>query len=92
MAWQFDRPEAGVGFLQAFRREKCIFEMGRLQLHGLDPEGQYEVTDLDDPGAPRLISGREITLRGLAVTIAEAPGSALITYRKVDPRPGAAGR
>jgi alpha-galactosidase len=91
MAWQFDRPEAGEGFVQAFRREKCIFEVGRLRLRGLDPEGQYEVTDLDS-GEPRQVSGREITTRGLAVTIPEQPGSALILYRKLEPRPGGSGR
>ncbi len=40
MAWQFDRPEMGEGFVQAFRRDKCIFEVGRLQLQGLDPAAQ----------------------------------------------------
>jgi alpha-galactosidase len=91
MAWQFDRPEAGEGFVQAFRREKCIFEVGRLRLRGLDPEGRYEVTDLD-AGEPRLVSGREIATRGLQVTISDQPGSALVVYRRVDPRPGDAGK
>jgi alpha-galactosidase len=91
MAWQFDRPEAGEGFVQAFRREKCIFEVGRLRLRGLDPEGSYEVTDLDS-GAPQAVSGREIATRGLAVTITEQPGSVTIVYRKVVPRTGETGR
>ena len=32
--------------------DKCIFEVGRLRLRGLDPESAYEVTDLDG-GEPR---------------------------------------
>ncbi len=87
MAWQFDRPEAGEGFLQAFRREKCIFEVGRLRLRGLDSESLYEVTDLD-VGEPRRLSGRELATRGLAVTIAEQPGAVVIVYRKVDAKSG----
>ena len=83
MAWQFDRPEIGEGFVQAFRRDKCIFfEVGRLPLQGLDPAANYEVTDLD-LGKPRQMSGRELMEKGLLVTIADRPGAALITYRKV---------
>jgi alpha-galactosidase len=81
MAWQFDRPERGEGFVQAFRRDKCIFEVGRLQLQGLDPAARYEVTDLD-LGKPRQMSGRELTEKGLLVTIGDRPGAALIMYRK----------
>ena len=82
MAWQFDSPDVGKGFVQAFRRDRCIFEVGRLRLRGLDPTAQYEVCDLDTP-TPRQVSGRELTTRGLPVTIQEQPGSALITYRKL---------
>jgi alpha-galactosidase len=82
MAWQFDLPEAGKGFVQAFRRDKCIFEAGRLRLHGLDPAATYEATNLD-AGKPQQFSGRELTDRGLSVTILEQPGSAIVAYRKV---------
>ena len=83
MAWQFDRPEMGEGVVQAFRRDKCIFESGRLPLQGLDPAARYEVTDLE-LGKPQQISGRELTEKGLLVTIAGRPGAVLITYRKVE--------
>jgi alpha-galactosidase len=81
MAWQFDCPEAGNGFVQAFRREKCIFEVGRLRLQGLDPAAQYEVCDLDT-AKPQQVSGRELTAKGLLVTIPEQPGAVVITYKK----------
>ena len=82
MAWQFDRPETGEGFVQAFRREKCIFEVGRLRLHGLAPDAQYEVCDFDAE-KPQRFSGRELTAKGLLVSIAEQPGAVVIAYRKV---------
>jgi alpha-galactosidase len=83
MAWQFHLPEAGKGFVQAFRRDKCIFEAGRLRLHGLDPAATYEVTNFD-AGKPQQVSGRELTGRGLLVTILEQPGAAIVAYRKVN--------
>ena len=83
MAWQFDRPETGEGCVQAFRRDKCIFEVGRLRLSGLASDAQYEVCDLDTQTSQR-ISGKELIARGLLVSIPEQPGSALIRYCKVN--------
>jgi alpha-galactosidase len=87
MAWQFDRPESGEGFVQAFRRDKCIFEVGRLRLRGLDPDARYEVSDLD-ADKPVTLSGRELTARGLQVTIPDQPGAVLFRYRKLETNPG----
>ena len=47
MAWQFDRPEAGEGMVQAFRRDECGDAAKTFRLQGLDPAATYEVTDLD---------------------------------------------
>src|SRR5262249_10556034 len=47
MAWQFDRPEAGEGMVQAFRRAESQEDSGRYQLHGLKPNARYAVTDVD---------------------------------------------
>jgi alpha-galactosidase len=82
MAWQFDRPEKGEGSVQAFRRDKCIFETGRLKLQGLDPAATYEVTDLDI-NKPQQISGKELSEKGLSVTIPDQPGAVVVTYKKV---------
>ena len=49
MAWQFDRPDLGEGFFQAFRRGDCPEESITLKLRGLDPNATYTVTDLDHP-------------------------------------------
>ena len=37
MAWQFDSPEKGEGVVQAFRREKCVFESGRSETPRPEP-------------------------------------------------------
>ncbi len=82
MAWQFDRPETGAGMIQAFRREKCIFESGRLKLFGLDPEANYELIDLDRNESQHA-TGRELMERGLLVTIPSQPGAVLLHYQRV---------
>jgi alpha-galactosidase len=82
MAWQFDRPETGQGMLQAFRRDRSIFEVGRLKLHGLDPAARYELVDLDIE-KPQEFSGRELTEKGLSVTITDQPGAVVYRYRRL---------
>jgi alpha-galactosidase len=82
MAWQFDRPECGEGMIQAFRREKSIFETGRLKLFGLVPDARYEIIDVDR-SEPQQATGRELMNKGLLVSIPDQPGAALIRYRQV---------
>jgi len=82
IAWQFDRPEAGQGLIQAFRRQGNAEPNRRLILHGLEPDAQYEVTDLDQ-GQGRRLTGRELTTRGLEVMIPSRPGAAVIAYRRL---------
>jgi alpha-galactosidase len=81
IAWQFDRPEKGDGMVQVFRRGKSSESSRTLRLHGLEPAARYEVTDLDS-GKPETATGKELQDQGLAVKIAERPGSALFKYRK----------
>jgi alpha-galactosidase len=84
MAWQFDRPEAGEGIVQAFRRAECIFRVAELRLRGLDGAANYLVTDLD-VNQPRQMSGRELMDKGLAVEIPDRPAAVVIKYEKVKP-------
>jgi alpha-galactosidase len=81
LAWQFDRPEAGEGVLQAFRREKSHEERVILKLQGLNPSAVYEVKDVDNEGATE-ISGRELMARGLPVKLGPRQ-AAVICYRRV---------
>jgi alpha-galactosidase len=82
MAWQFDCPEANQGVVQAFRRDRCIFESGELRLSALDPEATYEVVDLDG-GRARRAGGDELMGKGVLVRIKDRPGAAILTYRRV---------
>ena len=51
IAWQFDRPEAGEGVVQAFRHADSSYESARLRLRGLEPNAQYTITNMDVSGA-----------------------------------------
>ncbi len=82
VAWQFDRPDLGAGVVIAFRRQRSPFPAMIGRLRGLDPLACYEVTDRDDD-ATRTVTGRELVETGLAIRIAEAPGSRLLFYRRV---------
>ncbi len=81
MAWQFDSPEKGCGVIQAFRRADSIYEQIRPRLAGLDPDAQYELTNLDT-GKVTEMTGRQLWDTGVAINIPDQPGSAVVTYKK----------
>jgi len=81
MAWQFDRPEAGQGMVQVFRRHESFYESARLKLRGLDADAKYAVANLNT-GEQEIRNGRELLNDGLPVTLAEKPGVATFTYRR----------
>ena len=83
IAWQFDRPEAGEGMVQAFRREESIFLAARVPLRGLDPAAHYEVTRLDATEETSRASGRKLIDEGLPITIPERSGAAVFSYRRL---------
>jgi alpha-galactosidase len=82
MAWQFDRPEAGEGMVQVFRRPDSPMVSANFRLHGLEPAWRYSVTNLDLTGSAEM-TGRDLMEKGLLVFLRKQPDSALITYRKV---------
>jgi alpha-galactosidase len=82
MAWQFHRPDLGEGLVQAFRRDRSFYESARLRLRGLDANARYRVLNLDAPN-PKELSGAELMEKGLALSITQQPGSAIVTYQKV---------
>ena len=83
-AWQFDRPELGRGFAMFFRRAQSPHPAIEVALHGLDPSGEYEVTIVDRAKTQRLTGAQ---LANLRVEIAAAPGSMLVTYRRLEVNP-----
>jgi alpha-galactosidase len=82
-AMQFDRPEAGEGFVEVFRRSHSSYETARLKLQGLDASARYTVTNLDVPGSHEF-SGEELTNQGLEIHLKHAPDSVLFLYRRVN--------
>ena len=82
MAWQFDRPEAGEGVVQAFRRPDSPYESARFALRGLEPSAIYEVRNVDAEDTRRL-AGKELMGNGLSVSIPARPGAAIILYKRL---------
>lgn len=82
IAWQFDQPDTGQGFVQAFRRGKCNQSTTTFRLSGLNPTAHYEIRNFDIQGAI-IISGRELMESGLTVKIEDQPGAAIITYKRI---------
>jgi len=83
MAWQFHRPEADDGMIQAFRRPDCINHSATFPLHALDANAQYLVADLNAE-SPQTLTGQDLMQDGLRIDIPDKPGVAVIAYGKVD--------
>lgn len=82
LASQYDRPEAGQGMVEAFRRPASNFEAARFKLRGLDSKATYTVCDIDHPDKSSELTGEELMNKGLLVTIPEQPGAVVITYKR----------
>ena len=85
IAWQFDCPEEGEGVVQVFRRAENdeADKVRNFKLRGLEPQAQYEVTDLD-VNVPSCLSGRELMENGLKINIPEKPAAAVVIYKKLN--------
>jgi alpha-galactosidase len=80
-AMQFDRPDAGEGFLEIFRHSHSPYETARIKLRGLATDGVYVFTNSDESGT-REFSGNELMDEGIEVGLKSAPGSALLSYKR----------
>ncbi len=83
MAWQFDRPEAGQGVVQAFRRPQSPYESALFKLRGLESDATYTVSNFDAVGTFQ-ISGNELLQKGLRVIIPQKPGAVIMTYSRAN--------
>ncbi len=81
MAYQFYREDLGEGMVLAFRRHLCPVSEIKLNLKGLPAKALFEVID-QDRGERRTLTGRELA-RGITLRIDKAPGSALLTLRRI---------
>ncbi|HQK77450.1 MAG TPA: GH36 C-terminal domain-containing protein, partial [Candidatus Hydrogenedentes bacterium] len=79
MGWQFNAPETGGGFVQAFRRQKSDVLGMQLRLRGLKPESQYTV-EFFSQGKTEECTGAQLMNEGLKVYIAEMPGYEVARY------------
>jgi hypothetical protein len=82
IAWQFDRPEAGTGAIQVFRRSDSFYEAARFKLQGLNPDARYSITYLDSTALIES-TGRQLMDEGLLVTLKEQPQAAVFLYERV---------
>lgn len=95
MAYQLDRPEQGDGIIVALRRPDSRDESLHLQLHALNADANYVITDLDSGRTDKHTGSELLGVRassphvpptakasdlGLTVTILSRPGSALLKY------------
>jgi hypothetical protein len=85
IAWQYHRPDAGTGLVQAFRRGESPYTTAVFPLRGLDPAATYTITNLDAPEAPVELTGAALLAEGLPVSLTQAPQAAVILYAKREP-------
>ena len=81
IAWQFDRPETGEGYVEAFRRPQGDYEVARYKLSGLDPKASYTLRNLDT-ARESAMTGKQMMEEGVEVKITDRPGSAIILYTR----------
>lgn len=78
MAWQFDCPEIEEGCVICFRRKDAPYPMAEFKLHGINPDAQYKLTDIDTH-SDKIVSGKE--LEKLLVEL-EPLTSKVLKYKK----------
>ncbi|MDO8685161.1 MAG: alpha-galactosidase [Clostridiales bacterium] len=81
-AYQLDRKDLNRGAVLIFRREMSPYTTAKFKLGGLDPDSLYELTDIDS-GKKMKLAGKILIEEGIEISIALAPCSVIITYRKL---------
>jgi len=79
--FQMHRPDLGEGLVLAFRRKDSSFISADFRLQGIDPAADYELQDADT-GKTWKQTGKELSERGVRVTLEKAPESGMVFYRK----------
>ena len=77
--YQFHRPDLEAGMALLFRRKDCVEET-TAEMREIDPKAHYEVSFVD-AGTTGTMMGAELTK--LRVVVPQAPGSALVFYKKI---------
>ena len=68
--------------VQVFRRPASPMVSAKFKLHGLEPDGLYSVSNLDASGTNEM-TGRELMEKGLLISLANQPDSAIISYKRL---------
>jgi alpha-galactosidase len=75
VAWQFDRPETGTGFVQAFRLQECPQEVFKVAPQGFAAEARYRFQN-PETGETFDVDGKAVMEDGLELKL--PPRSAVI--------------
>jgi hypothetical protein len=81
MAYELSLEESGKGLVVALRRPESPYQIARFQLHGVDENASYRLTNLDSK-AQTVVAGNELTHGGLEISLTKRSGSALILFEK----------
>jgi hypothetical protein len=79
VALQFDRPEAGCGFLQGIRLKDCPEERLTISPRGVDSEADYAFEN-PETGECRRIAGKDLIANGFTFKLPARSG-AIWTYK-----------
>lgn len=79
-AYQLYRGEKREGLIVVLKRPLSDYVSATFPLMALDSQGSYEIINIDT-GERRVIAGKELTSRGLELSLPNKPDSALIHYR-----------
>ena len=83
MAWQFNRPEEGTGFVQVFRRSESAYETARFRLRGLDASASYQIRSFDEE-AVQTVAGKELLEKGLPVSLPQPRSAVVLAYKRAN--------
>ncbi|MHB1455444.1 MAG: NPCBM/NEW2 domain-containing protein [Armatimonadota bacterium] len=87
MAWQYDTPETGKGFVQVFRRAgdpltTVVPDVLSFRLKGLDPSAKYSLKDMDSEEA-RELTGQSLMEKGIQLQTPDKPTAWVFAYKKI---------
>jgi len=81
MAYQFDLPDKGEGFVVVLKRQFSNYRQASFPLTALREDAVYEITNLDS-GENKTLTGSELIDKGLEASLLNQPDSALLRYRR----------
>lgn len=73
VAWQFDQPREGKGFVQGIRLQECAEERFCARLQGLDDGAMYRLENMES-GEVLEVSGAALAQEGFSLALAQRAG------------------